>query len=420
MVIINLNYLKMKFRLSKILFIVGIISIIFSCDEEERGPIFSDGIAPNIVTEVIAEAISGGARISYKLPDDSDLLLVRAEYTLANGETAKVRATSFNNSLDVIGLLDSIKEHKVTLYTEDKGGNESAPVTINIKIKEAPIYKAAKTIKMIPDFGGVRLFWSNPALQNVTLRMFTPDASGNPVAIYTDVKNDALQDTIITRGFSTDLREFKVVINDRWGNKAEAITTKLEPLFEGSVPKSGWVNLILPHDIPDQPGFDFAKMWDGAPYVHNKRDWLSLDNNGTSRDPDPLPEYKLPKPESHLVTIDLGRSVKLSRFKYWQDTPYQFGAIRFFDFWGTNETPNAEGTLDGWRKILSHAEVLKLSGERRGITTQLDLDTAANGDEFIIPLEEEPVRYVRFALLENYIGTVVFTGQEFEFFGQFE
>lgn len=410
----------MKFKLSKVLFVVGIISIIFSCDEEERGPIFSNGIAPGVVTEIVTEPLSGGARISYKLPNDSDLLLVKAEYTLANGEKANVRATSFNNSLNIIGLLDSIKEHKVTLYTEDKSGNTSVPVTVNIKIKEAPIFKAAKTIRMVPDFGGVRLFWSNPSLENVTLRMFTPDDTGHPIAIYTDVKNDALQDTIIQRGFNTDLREFKVVINDRWGNKAEAITTKLEPIFEGSVPKEDWVNLILPHDIPDQPGWNLANMWNEDPYEQGKRDWLSLDNNGTSRDPDPLPEYKLPKPESHLITIDLGRSVKLSRFKYWQDTPYQFGAIRFFDFWGTNDTPNAEGTLDGWRKILTNAEVLKLSGERRGVNTQLDLDTAANGDEFIIPLEEEPVRYVRFALLENYIGTIVFTGQEFEFFGQFE
>ena len=114
------SILIMELRNSS-LFSLAIFLSIIACQEEVRGPLFNDGQNPGQITNLTFEPKPGGAKIMYKLPTDKDLLLVRGEYTLANGEKATVKSSRYNNSLEIVGLLDSLNTHTVKLVSEDSG-----------------------------------------------------------------------------------------------------------------------------------------------------------------------------------------------------------------------------------------------------------------------------------------------------------
>ena len=424
----------MMMKIRSILSMNILVSFILlaSCEEEEKGPLFSDANGPGIVTEVVTESLPGGARISYTLPPDDDLLLVRAEYMLPGGEKAVRRSSLFNDFIEIDGLIDSVNDHRITLIAEDRGGSESAPVTVDVRIEKAPIFLSAESLTVVPDFGGVRITWTNATAQPVTLRLFANNSQGIEVPALT-VAREQVTDTVeIVRGFPSEPMKFKILFLDQWENLTDTVVAELTPFFEGLVPKNGMRDITLPGDISEHPpavanGQTKVRMWDGITRVDGEAiQWFTLDEGGAARVDDPVDEYDLAlgNPESHMITIDLGRSVKLSRFRYWGGTPYQFGDIRVFDLWGIDEDDesNLDGSLTGWTKLLSNAEVIKPSGQNPGTNSQEDLDKDAAGHEFVTPLGAPRVRFVRLAMTKNWIGgnSLVFFGSEFSFFGDFE
>src|SRR5699024_931043 len=86
-------------------------------------------------------------------------------------------------------------------------------------------------------------------------------------------------------------------------------------------------------------------------------------------------------------TIDLGTKAKISRFKTWQvhdGREYSAANIRHFQVWGANEI-DGTGNWDNWI-LLKDAEVVKPSGLPTGELTNEDKETAADGDEFSMPI----------------------------------
>ena len=59
--------------------------ITWSCSESPIGQQPIDSIAPGAVSNVNVKNIPGGAILSYTLPDDEDLLYVKAVYNLKEG-----------------------------------------------------------------------------------------------------------------------------------------------------------------------------------------------------------------------------------------------------------------------------------------------------------------------------------------------
>src|SRR5665811_1938009 len=107
------NYLMLGFGL-----------ILFSCEEEVRGPLTKDGISPSSVSEVTVTNLPGGAKITYKVPDDEDALLVEAIYTLDNGEVVTSKSSIFKNFILVEGLRE-VESQEVELVTVDRSNNRS-------------------------------------------------------------------------------------------------------------------------------------------------------------------------------------------------------------------------------------------------------------------------------------------------------
>ncbi len=414
------------------LLIVALIMI--ACEEEMgQGIVQFDSIPPQAVSNIEITPVPGGAVVSYKLPADKDILGVKADYVLPGNVKASASASLYKNEIEILGLLDQ-KETMIKLVAFDQSGNESEPVEVSFTPLEAPVKAAAKALKITPDFGGARYVVENPSGAALDLFVFTREKEEEPgnsdlVLLSTRLFTEAETKAFFERGFDVEEREFMGLFRDRWGNFSDTVSVTLNPLFEEEIPKSGHSRYYLPHDVPvfggneenDLPSHNLwspDRFYDGEVDVVGPSGFRTLDGAGSDEyDPNPLPEYTdqfdPKRTTAHLYTIDLGTSVKLSRFTYHPLTSgfFSLGGWRIFDVWGTNETPNEEGTLEGWTPLLVDVEV-----ETPEFANERKQEIQTEGVEFIF--NSETVRYIRFAWRENYTPIKSFNAAEITFYGK--
>lgn len=81
-------------------FILISLALFIACNEEPVGQTPLDNIAPGKVSDINVTNIPGGAYLTYKLPDDEDLLYVKAIYQLKEGgEWLNTRASLYTDTL---------------------------------------------------------------------------------------------------------------------------------------------------------------------------------------------------------------------------------------------------------------------------------------------------------------------------------
>lgn len=386
--------------------------LIISCDEDERRPLIQDSSPPNVVSNVEVENISGGANLTYTLPDDEDVLYVEAQYELGNGQTASVKSSIYNNTIKVEGFGDTT-EHIVQLYAVDQSENRSSPVEVAIQPKTPPVELIGRTLRLEQDFGGVHLYWQNEEMADIAIIALIENEIGDFEQI--DIRYSSLEnDDFAIRGFDTIPRIFGAYVRDRFDNRSGIIQNEVKPLFEEELNKNDFRPLSLPHDAPDAFGWVMPNLFNddiNGSGFHTPQGW---------RDENPLPTYEGQDP--HMFTIDLGVTAKLSRMKWWQRQGtwiYFHGNPRRYEVWGTNEL-NGDGTFDGWVKLIEDAEVIKPSGLPPQQNSNDDVERAGLGEEAAFPLDAPPVRYIRFVNLQSWSGARFLHMMEMEFFGEIQ
>mgnify|MGYP000317565860 CR=1 FL=1 len=111
-------------------------------------------------------------------------------------------------------------------------------------------------------------------------------------------------------------------------------------------------------------------------------------------------------------TFDLGvTNTKLTRFKIWQrgydwfnhSTIYLYNNsnIKKWEIYGCADAPSADGSWEGWTK-LTECEMTKPSNTPLGTLTDEDMQAAKEGHEFVFPENIQPVRYLRFKILDTW------------------
>jgi hypothetical protein len=285
----NLHKLKTSFLL-----LFGIMAVV-SCEEDLqfREPIGGDTSIPSMVSNVNVENLPGKAKLSYTLPNDQNLLYVKAVYTIATGKTLEAQTSYFNNSLIVEGFADT-NEHEVKIYSVSRNNIKSEPVLVKVKPLESPIWKVFKSISVTNAFGGYNLSAANPDTANVSIIVMKKNAFNefevdNQKSVFTSVKDI----TSKVRGLDTTRYEFQVFVKDRWGNSTDTTTKAIKPLFETELPKSGFRAFTLPGDAPQVTnGARLEYAWDGLlgwPYVS----FTHQVNGG---------------PNPHIITFDTGEA----------------------------------------------------------------------------------------------------------------
>ncbi len=376
--------------------------LLASCDTEERGQYPIDDIPPGQVSDLEVENFPGGATIHYSIPQDEDLLYVKAVYERKEGETVEQKASSYANSLNIEGIGKS-KEIKVQLIAGDRSQNESEPVEVITQPLDAPIFNILDSIQISSDYGGIQLKWQNPTEADIVITVSTIDELGEWVdteSFYTKIAKGSGS----VRGFENQERWFGVTVRDRWGNVTDTLKNTYTPLYEERIdPEDGFRRWNPPGiDYSHYAGaYSLEKLWDNNPSTF----WLVRASG--------IP---------YSFTFDMGQTVKFSRIKQIQrlHTPtyaYTGQNVEAFELWGANTDQGLNADFSsGWIK-LGEFNIDEPSGLPLGELTDEDISVAYSGHDFNIDLDAPAVRYIRYVITKNWSGSNLNSIAELQFWG---
>lgn len=399
--------MKRKLIKSSWIIVWSLLVAMFSCEEEQGPtPLENNTNPPGIVENVSIENLPGKVQLEYALPDDKDLLYVVARYTLENGTPMEVKASYYENSMQLEGFT-GLSEREVNIYAVNRSETESDPVTVTVAPLEAPIFAIFRSIDTSPDFGGIRIEAENPTEEDIALLVMQKNVQGDwepdSRSIYTSVSEIGQS----LRGFDTIPQNFALLVRDRWLNVTDTLFTQIKPLYEVVMPRGGMNPITLPND---------------AELIASHTEVRDLFNGGTLEWFDSYFTSRTIDVGPHLVTWDIGRTTKLSRLHIWQFSEpiggqrlyYYLGAMKKFRIWGANELN--DGDLSGWT-LMGEYEIIKPSGLPYAQEDNNDLVAAQDGADYEISIDKPAVRYLRIECLENWAGGEYMAVSEVEVYG---
>jgi hypothetical protein len=170
------------------------------------------------------------------------------------------------------------------------------------------------------------------------------------------------------------------------------------------ISKSGVSALRLPGDVwqahSGAPALVIEKVWnDNISYADDC--FHTTPNSG-------MPQH---------FSFDMGKEVKLSRFKLYQRerTYWTAGNPKVFELWGSNN-PNVDGTWDSWTKIDSYISE-KPSKSPVGTNSNEDLEYVRAGLDFDVPITTPSFRYSRWNTTETWGNVTYISIAELTFWG---
>ena len=386
------------------------------CTEDELEPMGHNSTPPGQVTGIEVENLPGKAKLSYTLPDDPDLLYVKAVYRLNSGVMREIKASYYTNTMTLDGFGDT-NIHEVQVYAVNRSEVASEPVSVKVQPQENPIWSVRRSLVIADDFSGVNIKAENPSRESVAIEIMCKDSLGT-WQMLESVESSLPKIEAACRGLDTLEYEFRFTVRDRFLNYTDTLYATVHPLFEQMLDKSQFKAYNLPGDAsPEQPGWlEMDRMWNNIYDYTNHERWLIA-----------MPsDVHAPQ----ISTFDIGTPAKLSRltlFDWGYDNAAGAGAgdrmfytgehMRRFEIWGTM-TPSPDGSLDGWT-LLATFENEKPSQLPYGQQSQEDFDTAVKGFGFVFPVSAEipKVRYVRIRNLESWDGTTKFGIAEIDLYG---
>ncbi|SEP38141.1 protein of unknown function [Mucilaginibacter sp. OK283] len=380
------NYIHLKYKIMKKILLMCLVSLavlgLNSCKQDKLEPVTKDGVAPGPVTGVSVENLHGSAKISYALPNDADLLYIRAVYTTKQGAVRETKVSRYNSNLTVVGFGDT-DAYQVTLYAVDKSENVSAPTVVTVHPLTPSVSLVRDSLVVSPDFGGINVKFVNATEESLAIVVLANDSLKQFVPINTDYTSLKKGD-FSTRGLPATPTKFGIFVRDRWGNLSDTLIVTVTPLFEQLLDRTKMKGIVLPTDAPLGYGGNIAGLFDGNVndgYYH-------------TGDASRMPQQ---------FTFDMGVTAKLSRL-VWFMRPGFFYTLhnpRVVEIWGSNN-PNPDGSYDSsWTLLVSHTQI-KPSGLPEGQLSQADIDAALAGETVTFPLNTPKVRYIRFKTLKNW------------------
>jgi len=362
---------------------------LFSCTDYSVGQQPVDNVPPGKVTNVKVENIPGGAILTYKLPSDQDLLYVKATYFLKDTVKMEAKSSIFKDTLKVQGFGDT-KQREVTLTAVDASGNESESVAVKVTPLTPPVVSIGESLVLSADFGGMTATWENPTKAEVSVRIDTINKNKEWETAET-CYTSTLTGSGSVRGQDTIPRQYRVYVQDRWGNKSPYLIKELTPLYETQWDKSLWTNARLASDVDQTSGWVMEHIWDGI--------YGDVDNGFSC----PPGTGKWPV----TITINLGTVGKISRIKYYQRgylAIFQEGNLKRFEVYGATKK-NYVDDLSKWT-LLGSFTSHKPSGLPFGQWTAEDKDVACySGENFTFPIAlSVPIQFIRIRVLETWAG----------------
>lgn len=402
--------MKMKIGMAwlPVLVIMGYVLFFAGCKKEG-----ADTIPPKPVSHVKVKALNGGALISYQLPDDHDLLYVKAEYTNSLGQDVFRASSRFSNTIEIDGFNDTLS-HNVKIYCVDQHNNQSVPVEISVQPLISFIYLVQQSIQIKPDLGGVKINWQNPLEKTVFVYLYSNDNNQEKVHILSSSK---AEEQFVIRGMDSVYYNFSTLVEDFNGNKTEKLyLDRVKPLFEEKIDKSSWTlvqSLSVNGNAWEGRTVNF---WDDIidtkeSAADNSYFIINRDNNGGSLN------FPLD------IVIDLNKNIILNRFVVWQRAYwyiqgnngvsadyyyYQNENLRSFKLYASNDKQT-------W--LLLGSFDIGDPKDANGNIPASKIQEAIDGHHFELEQASDPFRYLKFSITSNYGSETNVYGSEITLYG---
>ena len=393
-------------KISKILSILFIsLVILFGCKDDENG----DSTPPGSLSVEDITPTNGGGIISYLLPDDSDVLFVRAEYTNSLGVDVYRVSSSHNNYIEIDGLNQNTPV-QVRLFVVDENENLSQPVEVEFTPLPSFIYLVQQSISITPDLGGVKLEWENVAEKTVYVHLHIVSDDNEEIRI---LSSNNSSENIFVRGLESVEMTFLTKVEDFDGNITDLEEkATLTPLFEEMIDKSTWtlVNQLSVNGNAWEG--ETTAFWDDVvdtAETNSDNSYFIIwrDQNGGTLN------WPLD------IVISLNKNVRVHRFKVWQrafwyggptGVPYYYQEenMRSFDLFASNN-------LTDWT-LLGQFDIGDPSDENGNIPQDF-IDAAANGHDFNLDGVSDTFRYLKFSITSNYGSDTYVHGSEITLWG---
>ena len=381
-----------------------LISIVVSCESEDK----KDTTPPGELTITSTEATYGGAIISYRLPNDDDILYVRADYTNGKGEAVFRTVSKHVNQIEVSGFVVE-QDVTVSLTVVDENQNKSKAVEHEIRPLQSFIYLVQESIEIVPDLGGVQVSWENIEEKTVFIYLHIADGDEEETRI---LSSSNATENIFVRGLEAKELGFSTKVEDFDGNITSLIDEGYyTPLFEEKINKDTWTlvsNLSIDGNAYEGATVNFwddvvdtfETNSDNSYFIINRND-----NGGVLRWP-------------LDIVIDLNKKVKINRFKVWQrafwyngpgDQPYYYQSenLRSFDLFVSMDKSE-------WALLGS----FQIEEPTNGDISQALLDEAVAGHNFNLDEISPEFRYLKFSITSNFGSDSFCHGSEISLFGR--
>lgn len=380
--------------------------VMFACSkvDDYKDVVSNDKTKPDVVTNVKVENGPGSAIITYTLPKSDNILYVQATYKINDKITRESKSSYYSDTIHVGGFAKG-QEYTVTLHTVSRANVSSDPVEVKVNPATPPYLEALPSIVTKADFGGINISVSNPSMADIGIIAIAKDPVTKQFEIINQNYTSQAQLSYSLRGYDTVDKEFGFYITDRWENVSDTIFTTVKPIYEVQMDKSRFARYVMGTDVRTGFGWEIENLWN--------------DNTGS-------PGYHTEQPIQPLVwpaviTFDMGRASKLSRYTIWNrgidgsgTWLWMAGAPQTWTLWGRESNPVDE-TLpygpgapavgqtspNGWINLGTFVLPAKPSGLPNPQYNNEDLQLWNNGFSFNFNLDLPKVRYIRFQCLEN-------------------
>ncbi len=370
------------------------ISACKKMDSKYKGFLIPGGV--NYVGKAVDPLVYNGRdRVKISWLNGADPKVVKAK-VFWNNFTDSVEVDIQSSADTVNVLIEGLEErtYAFVIRTYDHAGNTSVPVEVlgrvyGARYQSSLLNRVVLSSIMVPGLNKGKVFtqWAES------------DASNGAVAneiTYTSISGQSR--TIQLPADSTELviDEFKVGTTYSYRTLFLPDSLSIDTFYTdfqnqesvalyGELPSDNFKILNLPtdaHDPNDPNDWALNKMWDKQ----------VVSPGGLAQTPN-TPRW---------FTIDLGVEVTLTRFKLWQspDRIYMSGNPKVWEVWGSNN-PDTDGGWENWT-LLTRCESVKPSGLPLGQNSGEDHEQAAAGEEYRLPQDTPPVRYLRFKVLESW------------------
>jgi hypothetical protein len=383
---------------------VAFLSLL-SCDEEEN----IDTQAPGILTGLTVTPTNGGGIINYDLPEDDDILYVKAVYTNSQGEEVFSVSSKHNTSVEVTGL-NQTTPINVQLYVIDESQNRSKAVGFDFTPLESFIHLVQESMTISPDLGGVKVTWDNIASKTVFVYLYIQDGAEEIVRI---LSSNNAEESLFVRGLESKELSFSIKVEDFDGNMTELEDKgKFTPLFEEKIDKSTWALVSSQSINGDAYEGKTVNLWDDIV------DTVETDNDNSyfiATRGDNGGSLNFPMD----IVIDLNKNVKIQRFKFWQRAYWYNGGGKSYYYQEENlKSFNLYASTDGttWN-ILGEFDLGTPELNSSGDIPAAVLQAASEGHEFSLPEISEAFRYLKFSITSNYGSTQIVVGSELTLYG---